>query len=115
MTYDQIKKLDLSDVVISVTNLDDLVKECLSIVKTSTLKDNEIQLWIRAAIFDLKLKGINAEYKIQDPLIRGAIVMYVKANFGITDVKEKELAEAHYDKLAMHLSLSEDYRMVEDD
>ena len=92
-----------------------LAKECVSIMNTSTLKDEELKLWINGGIQDLKRLQIDAENKISEPLIRGAIVMYVKANFGMTDIKEKELAKRTYDLICNNLSLSTEYRIKEVD
>ena len=87
-----------------------LVKQCLSIVETSTLKDEEIKMWINAGIADLKRQGITASEDTKDSLIQSAIVMYVKANFGNVDIKEKELAQRTYSFLCANLSLSEKYK-----
>ena len=65
MTYDEVKKIKLSKIIIN-TDLKKLAKECLSIVDTSTLKDNEIVLFINAGVLDLKRQGIDAESKIQE-------------------------------------------------
>lgn len=90
-----------------------LVKQCLSIVETATLKDEEIKMWIQSGIADLVRQGINASEKTEDSLIRSAIVMYVKANFGNVDIKEKELAQRTYSLLCNNLSLSEEYKVVD--
>ena len=92
-----------------------LVKQCLSIVETSTLKNDEIKMWIQAGIADLVRQGINASEKTEDSLIKSAIVMYVKANFGNVDIKEKELAQRTYSLLCANLSLSEEYKVVDKD
>ena len=93
----------------------ELVKQCLSIVETSTLKNDEIKMWIQAGIADLVRQGINASEKSEDSLIKSAIVMYVKANFGNVDIKEKELAQRTYSLLCANLSLSEEYKVVDKD
>ena len=90
-----------------------LVKQCLSIVETATLKDEEIKMWIQAGIADLKRQGITASEDKKDSLIQSAIVMYVKANFGNVDIKEKELAQRTYSLLCANLGLSEDYKVVD--
>ena len=92
-----------------------LVKQCLSIVETATLKDEEIKMWIQAGIADLTRQGIVASVGTTDSLIQSAIVMFVKANFGNVDIKEKELAQRTYSLLCANLGLSEDYKVVEDD
>lgn len=88
-------------------------KQCLSIVSTSTLKDEEIKMWIKAGIADLTRQGIEAD--ISNDLVKSAIVMFVKANFGFVDIKEKELAQRTYSLLCCNLGLSLEYRGVEED
>ena len=89
------------------------VKQCLSIVETATLKDDEIVMWINAGIADLNRQGIIATENTQDSLIKSAITMYVKANFGNVDIKEKELAQSRYSLICNNLSLSCDYKEVD--
>ena len=86
-----------------------LAKQCLSIVSTATLKDEEIKMLIQAGIADLKRQGITASDDIEDSLIKSAIVMYVKANFGNVDIKEKELAQKTYSLICANLGLSQEY------
>lgn len=94
-------------------NLLTLTKQCLSIVNTSTLKDDEIKMWIQAGIADLKRQGINASEDTAKSLIQSAIVMFVKGNFGNVDIKEKELAQKTYSLLCANLGASEDYMEVQ--
>lgn len=94
-------------------NLLTLTKQCLSIVNTSTLKDDEIKMWIQAGIEDLKRQGINASKDTTKSLIQSAIVMFVKGNFGNVDIKEKELAQKTYSLLCANLGASEDYMEVQ--
>lgn len=91
-------------------NLLKIVKQCLSIIETATLKDEEIKMWINAGIADLNRQGIVASVGTTDSLIQSAIVMFVKANFGNVDIKEKELAQRAYSLLCANLGLSEDYK-----
>lgn len=88
-----------------------LAKQSLSIVDTSTIKDDEIEMWIRAGKEDLKRQDINSE--LDNPLIKSAIVMFVKANFGNVDIKEKELSQRTYNLLCNNLGLSSDYKVVD--
>lgn len=88
-----------------------LAKQSLSIVETATIKDEEIKILIKAGVADLKRLGINASEKENDSLIESAIIMFVKANFGNTDIKEKELAQKTYSLLCNNLSLSSDYKL----
>lgn len=94
-------------------NLLRMTKQCLSIVETATLKDEEIKMLIKAGIADLRRIEINATENTENSLIQSAIVMFVKANFGNTDTKEKELAKRTYSLLCNNLSLSEDYKVVD--
>lgn len=87
-----------------------LVKQCLSIVETATLKDEEIKMWIQAGVADLNRQGILASLDTNDTLVQSAIVIFVKANFGNVDIKEKELAQRTYGLLCANLSLSEGYK-----
>lgn len=85
-----------------------LVKECLSIASSSTAKDNEIQMLIDAAELDMARQGINIEG--DNDLVKGCIVMYVKANFGMCSIDEKNLSMACYKNICSNLSLSSEYR-----
>lgn len=114
MTYKEIADLQISNIISNTSEFESLVKQCLSIVRTSTLKDDEIVMWINGAISDLVRQDIDVAKNISDGLIQGAIVMFVKANFGMVDIKEKELAQGTYEKLCNNLSLSSDYRLESD-
>lgn len=85
-------------------------KQSLSIVETATLKDEEIKMLIQAGIEDLKRQGINASINTKSNLVKSSIIMFVKANFGNVDIKEKELAQKTYSLLCNNLSLSSDYK-----
>ena len=88
-----------------------LAKQSLSIVSSSTIKDDEIEMWIKAGKEDLKRQGINSELK--NPLITSAIIMFVKANFGNVDIKEKELSQRTYNLFCHSLGLSNDFKVVD--
>lgn len=90
-----------------------ITKQCLSIIEESTLKDKEIEMLIHAGIEDLKRQGINVDEDIKDNLLKSAIVMFVKANFGMVDIKEKELAQKTYSLLCNNLGLSSEYKVVD--
>lgn len=90
----------------------DLAKQCLSIASSATLKDEEIKMWVLSGIEDLKRQGINVD--LENSLIQASIVMFVKSNFGMIDLKDKELAQRTYNSLCSNLSLSSDYKVVDD-
>lgn len=92
-----------------------ITKQSLSIVETATLKDEEIKMLINAGIADLKRQGINASKNIEDSLVQSAIIMFVKSNFGNTDIKEKELAQKTYSLLCNNLGLSLDYKLKDEE
>lgn len=85
-----------------------LVKLSLSISEESIIKDDEIKLNIKSAIKDIERQGIRVD--TENPLIISAIVMYVKGNFGNTDIKQKEYSLKAYNSLCCNLSLSIDYK-----
>lgn len=89
----------------------ELAKQSMSIMTTSTIKDDEIEMWIQAGKEDLKRQGINSE--LDNSLIKSAIVMFVKSNFGNVDLKEKELSQKTYNLLCNNLSLSSEYKVVD--
>lgn len=85
-------------------------KQCLSIVETATLKDEEIKMLIKAGIEDLKSQGIKASLDTESELIKSSIIMFVKSNFGNVDIKEKELAQKTYSLLCINLGSRFDYK-----
>ena len=77
---------------------------------SNTAFDGEITDLISAARSDLKLSGV-LESKVNDDtdaLIKRAIVVYCKANFGWNNPDAEKLQQS-YDMLKMHLSLSQEY------
>lgn len=87
--------------------LDD-VKTALRI--SNTAFDGEITDLISAARSDLKLSGV-LESKANDdtdPLIKRAITVYVKANFGWNNPDAEKLQQS-YAMIKGHLALSQEY------
>lgn len=78
----------------------------------NTAFDNEIQDLIDAALFDLRIPQIDREKITEsDPLIKRAIILYCKANFGL-DNPDSEKYQKAYDNLVQKLSLSLVYKDV---
>lgn len=76
--------------------------------------DEEIQDLIDAAKRDLEIAGVAKDKIVDtDKLIKRAIITYCKANFGY-DNPEAERFQQSYDMLKQHLSLSYDYRVVDE-
>jgi len=71
--------------------------------------DSEIYDLVEAARHDLILSGIPSSKAHDDsnPLIRRAIAIYTKANFGF-DNPDSEKLQRSYDLLKMHLTLAGD-------
>lgn len=113
MTFEEVRNLQISNIIGNITDYQTLVKECLSIVPTSTLKDNEIAMWISAAVEDMVRQDINVSENLSNGLVQGAIVMFVKSNFGMCDISEKELASKTYKNICTNLSLSAQFRLEE--
>ena len=99
--------------IISNVNLKTLAKECLSIVPSSTLKNHEIEMLIGAGMLDMIRQGIDVSNHMENFLIQGAIIMFVKANFGMVDINDKKLAQETYIMLCNNLSLSDEYKIKE--
>ncbi len=86
--------------------LDD-IKQTLRI--TTTLLDTEIEDLIDSAKADLILSGVLEDKLLDtDMLIKRAIILYCKANFGL-DNKDSEKYMTSYISLKTHLTLSQEY------
>lgn len=86
------------------------VKTSLRITNNNTAFDGEVHDLILAAKSDLMLSGI-LESKANDdtdPLIKRAITVYVKANFGWNNPDAERLQQS-YNMLKIHLALSQEY------
>lgn len=85
----------------------DDIKQVLRI-RTNAL-NIEVQDIVDSAKADLKLSGILVSKILDtDMLIKRAIILYCKANFGL-DNKESEKYQAAYNSLKIHLTLSQEY------
>lgn len=96
-------------------SLINLAKQSLSIVESSHIKDEELNMWLDAGIEDLERQGIDVRKNMSNSIIQGAVIMFVKANFGNVDIKEKELAKQRYSSLCNNLSLTQEYKRGESD
>lgn len=101
-------------------NLLNPAKQFLSIVTTSTSKDDEIKILIESAKLELERCGIDImtnydrNKNTYDSLIKTAILFFVKSHFGNVDLKEKEYSLRTFETLEQSLSLSDDYRKRDD-
>lgn len=72
--------------------------------------NNEILDLIDAAKADLVLSGVKTSKVVEtDPLVKRAIIIYCKANFGYDEPKIAERFEQSYISLKHHLTLSAEY------
>lgn len=72
--------------------------------------DTEILDLIESAKADLILSGVHKDkVKDTDPLIKRAITVYCKANFGYEDVNMADRFQESYISLKHHLTLSSEY------
>ncbi len=78
---------------------------------SNTAFDIEILDLIEAAELDLSISGVE-NIDIDNALIKRAITIYVKANFG-WDNPDAERLQRSYVMLKQHLSLAGDYNVVE--
>ena len=90
------------------------VKTALRI--TNTAYDGEVEDLIESALMDLVQSGvfINIEefktLETKDPLIKRAIIIYAKSNFGIDNPNAEKFHDS-YVMLKQHLALSGDYNV----
>lgn len=91
----------------------DEVKQALRISISNTVYDIEVQGLIASATADLVLAGVNPTKAgdTTDPLIKRAVVVYCKANFG-WDNPDAEKLQQSYNSLKMSLTLAGDYNAV---
>lgn len=88
----------------------DSVKKSLRISPSNTAFDEEVADLITAARDDLKLSGVLSD-KVndeEDSLIKRAITIYCKANFGF-DNPDADRFQVSYGSLKAHLTLSQEY------
>lgn len=88
-------------------------KTALRISQSNTAFDDEVNDLISAARDDLRLAGV-LRLKVEDDndsLIKRAIVVYCKANFGL-DNPDSEKLQRSYDMLKAHLTLSQEYTVT---
>lgn len=92
--------------------LDD-VKAAMRIGAGTTAFDGELEDLIAAARSDLRLSGVSAAKSLDDadPLIKRAIIVYVKWQFGF-DNPDAERLERAYNLIKGHLTLSQDYSTI---
>lgn len=120
MTLEEISSLNISNLIGSVPEYKALAKECLSIAASSTMKDDEISMWITAAVEDLLRNDIDVMNNLSNGLIQAAIILYVKAHFGNvgygekTEKNEKTMALESYKDCLTNLSLSQQFLIKED-
>lgn len=114
MTYQELMGLDISNIISSVPEFLGLIKECLSIVSTSTLKDNEISMLIAGAVADMGRQGINVVDNVSNGLVQSGVAMYVKGHFGYGEDEEKERALNSYKEICTNLSLSQQFLLEEE-
>ena len=76
---------------------------------STSILDTEVADLILAAKADLKLSGVdNTKIIDTDALIKRAIILYCKANFGLENA-DSEKYQILYDSLKAHLCMSQDY------
>lgn len=112
MTYDQIKKLRI-DEVIAQTDWLKLAKECLGIIESSTMKDKEIYMLIESAIEDLERVDVDVQNNTDSNLIKDTVMIYVKAHFGDTDITKRKEYIGWYKSKLRELQFTEKYQKKE--
>ncbi len=100
-----------------MANINDISEDLLSAARFAVLRgnratvfDEEIKELIIAARADLTGIGIlpSKAYDDTDPLTRRAVILYVKAEFGLDNPDAQRYRES-FDQIKRHLALSSDY------
>lgn len=82
------------------------VKISLRINASNEAYDDEISGLIEAAKLDLRISGVASTLIVDtDPLIKRAVITYVKANFGYDNPDSEKLKES-YSLLKKHLAIA---------
>ena len=96
--------------------LDD-VRSCLRV--TSTISDPEIQMWIDAAIADMRRCGVRDDLldtATMNSLAKSAVTCFVKANYGYDNAEAPRFQESYRMMLAGLLnSKSNEYLFPDED
>lgn len=74
----------------------DDVRQCLRV--TSTLTDAEIQMWIAAALADMRRCGVHDELLVEEtmcPLAKSAVTCFVKAQYGYDNNEAERFLESY--------------------
>lgn len=85
----------------------DFAKKCLRIRRDNTAFDDEVADLIAACKADLRKHGV-VKISESDPLIKQAVKLYCKGNFGYSG-DDAERFQKSYESLANSLSLCGDY------
>lgn len=83
----------------------DEVRTCLRV--TSTLTDTEIQMWINAAIEDMRRCGVKDALLVEstmNSLAKSAVVCFVKAQYGYDNSEAQRFLESYGMMLAALLN-----------
>jgi hypothetical protein len=67
---------------------------------TSIVTDPELEMWVNAAIADMRRCGVkdallDEEAETFDPLVRSAVILYVKANYGFDNSEAPRFMSAY--------------------
>lgn len=91
-----------------------LIDDVKDVIKESgNDSDTEVKDLIDAAKADMILCGVRSAKVIDtDPLIKRAIMLYSKAQFGYDDPKIADRFQKSYESLRNHLSMSTEYTEV---
>ena len=80
-----------------------LAKQTLGIVSTATANDEMIKNIIASGVEDIRRTGI--EINLGDAMIKNTIMIYVKANYGLSNPDDKakftEAYQLHLSKLSL--------------
>lgn len=90
----------------------------LALRVTSTLTDEEIQMWVDAALADMERVGVRLELIDEDnpsALVRSAVICFVKGQYGYDNAEAPRFLESYRMIVAGLLNSSANIAAEEDD
>ncbi len=100
--------------LIKENNYLNLAKEAVGIVRTSTAVDNTLNTLIGSALEDLSRVDIDVKSHAQDNLLKTTLMLYVKGQYGDTDINKRNEYMKRYTQNLRSMQRSVEYLKKEE-
>ena len=100
--------------LIKENNYLNLAKEAVGIVRTSTAVDNTLKTHTRSALEDLSRVDIDVKSHAQDNLLKTTLMLYVKGQYGDTDINKRNEYMKRYTQNLRSMQRSVEYLKKEE-